>query len=177
MMMPPPGSGVPPLSEDEKMTFARWIDLGAPIDWDESAYGWFLDDLRPALDVSLPRPGVNPGPLALLRLGVADAHSGVDWPTLSITADFAVNGRAAGAELADLAQDAGDGIRTLALSPPIASRAGGTLRVAVADNQGNITRVARRFAVQGAGARARRRAPRRRRPPLRRRRAHRPRRR
>ena len=54
LMMPPPGSGVPPLSEDEKMLFARWIDLGCPIDWDQSAYGWFLDDLRPALDVSLP---------------------------------------------------------------------------------------------------------------------------
>jgi len=151
LMMPPPGSGVPPLSEDEKMTVARWIDLGAPIDWDESAYGWFLDDLRPALDVSLPRPGVNIGPLAMLRLGAADAHSGVDWTTLSISADFAVNGRAAGVELADLAQDAGDGIRTLTLSPPIASRASSTLRVAVADVQGNVTRVARRFAVQDAG--------------------------
>lgn len=27
-MMPPPGSGVAPLTIDEKMTFARWIDLG-----------------------------------------------------------------------------------------------------------------------------------------------------
>jgi hypothetical protein len=32
MIMPPPGSSVPPLSEDEKMTIARWIDLGCPID-------------------------------------------------------------------------------------------------------------------------------------------------
>ena len=30
-IMPPPGSAVPPLSEDEKMMFARWIDLGCPI--------------------------------------------------------------------------------------------------------------------------------------------------
>ena len=29
--MPPPGSGVPALSEDEKITFARWVDLGCPI--------------------------------------------------------------------------------------------------------------------------------------------------
>ena len=28
---PPPGSGVPALSEDETMNFARWIDLGCPI--------------------------------------------------------------------------------------------------------------------------------------------------
>jgi hypothetical protein len=32
MIMPPPGSNAPPLTEDEKMTIARWIDLGCPID-------------------------------------------------------------------------------------------------------------------------------------------------
>jgi hypothetical protein len=149
-IMPPPGSSVPPLSEDEKMLFARWIDLGCPIDWDESAYGWFLDDLRPALDVSLPRPGPNTGPLTMFRLGAADAHSGVDWSTLRVTASFPVNGRAAGAQLADLAGMSGDGIRTLTLSPAIAALADGTVNVEVADVQGNITRVARQFSVQGA---------------------------
>ena len=151
-MMPPPGSGVPPLSEDEKMLFARWIDLGAPIDWDQSAYGWFLDDLRPALDVSLPRPGANVGPLTTVRLGAADGHSGVDWSTLSITASVAINGRAAGAELADLAAGAGDGIRALAINPPLAALASATLNVEIADVQGNVTRVARRFSVQGSAA-------------------------
>ena len=150
-MMPPPGSGVPPLSEDEKLLFARWIDLGCPIDWAQSAYGWFLDDLRPSLNVSAPRPGPNAGPLALLRLGAADAHSGVDWSTLSITASFAVNGRPAGAELADLSATAGDGIRTLTLSQPLSALADGMLHVAVADVQGNISRVARHFSVQGSG--------------------------
>ncbi|MGH7788399.1 MAG: dockerin type I repeat-containing protein, partial [Candidatus Binatia bacterium] len=153
-MMPPPGSGVPPLSEDEKMTFARWIDLGAPINWGgngSTAYGWFLDDLRPSLDVSLPRPGVNPGPLGLIRLGAADAHTGVDWSTLSITADVPLAGRAAGAQLADLAGQNGDGIYTLSLTPPLAALADATVHVAVADHQGNITRVARHFAVVAGG--------------------------
>ena len=53
MIMPPPGSSVPPLSEDEKMPIARWIDLGCPIDTAQTdgspGYGWFLDDLRPTL--------------------------------------------------------------------------------------------------------------------------------
>ncbi|MEO8602844.1 MAG: hypothetical protein ABI629_09725, partial [bacterium] len=153
-IMPPPGSGVAPLSEDEKMLFARWIDLGAPINWADNganAYGWFLDDLRPALDVSLPRPGINEAPLNAIRLGAADADSGVNWAMLSITADFAVNGRAAGAQLADLAQASGDGIRTLTLATPISSRAAGNLAVSIEDVQGNITRVARRFSVQAAG--------------------------
>jgi len=150
-MMPPPGSGVPPLSEDERMLFARWIDLGAPINWANggaNAYGWFLDDLRPALDVSLPRPGRNETAVTMFRLGAADAHSGVDWPTLSITADFPVNGRPAGAQLADLAASAGDGIRTLALETPLTAPASGNLLVSVEDVQGNVTRVARRFRVE-----------------------------
>src|SRR5262249_32303120 len=51
---PPPGTA-PPLSEDEKMTIVRWIDLGCPID--EGPRGWFLDDLKPTLTMSSPRPG------------------------------------------------------------------------------------------------------------------------
>jgi len=151
MMMPPPGSGVPPLSEDEKMTFARWIDLGAPINWGDdgaTAYGWFLDDLRPSLNVSLPRPGPNPPPLTQIRFGAADAHTGIDWSTLSVTADFSVNGRAPGAQLADLAAATGDGIRTITLNPPLAASGATTVRVDIADHQGNITRVAQRFSVQ-----------------------------
>ncbi len=42
-IMPPPGSGVPPLSDDEKMTFARWIDLGCPINFGDGG-----DDARTA---------------------------------------------------------------------------------------------------------------------------------
>jgi len=64
-IMPPPGSKVPPLTQDEKMTIARWVDLGCPIDlgWGNAnaRFGWFLDDLRPVLTVSLPRPGPNRG--------------------------------------------------------------------------------------------------------------------
>ncbi len=150
LMMPPPGSGVPPLTDDEKMTIARWIDLGAPINWGgggATAYGWFLDDLRPSLNVSSPRPGTNTAPLTSIRLGAADAHSGVDWTTLSITADFAVDGRAPGAQLADLAAPVDDGIYAIPLSPPIAALGDGTLNVAVSDRQGNISGVARHFAV------------------------------
>ena len=63
-IMPPPGSTVPALTTDEKMLFARWIDLGAPIDYAQTSYGWFLDDLRPTLAVSAPRPNQNAAPLS-----------------------------------------------------------------------------------------------------------------
>jgi hypothetical protein len=143
-IMPPPGSGVTPLTEDEKMTIARWIDLGCPIDTSQGtpsdAYGWFLDDHRPTVTVSAPRPGYNPAPVAALRFGLADAYTGVDLATLSVTADFAVAGRPPGAQLADLAGEVGDGIYQIALGGPLPPLANRRLTVAVADGQGNVTR-------------------------------------
>jgi hypothetical protein len=150
-IMPPPGSGYAPLSADEKMTFARWVDLGCPINTDEGgpseAFGWFLDDVRPALTVSAPRPGTSAGPLAVIRIGMADAYTGIAPGTLSIKADVPINGRPAGAELADLMQPAGDGIVALALSPPLATALNAHLFVEVQDRQGNVTRVTRTFSV------------------------------
>ncbi|MCG8458069.1 MAG: hypothetical protein MI919_17465, partial [Holophagales bacterium] len=150
-IMPPPGSGVPPLSADEKILFARWIDLGAPIDTHEGeaddAYGWFLDDLKPTLTVSSPRPGLAAGPIEEIRLGIADANSGIDLPTLSITSDFPVAGRAPGAELADLAVEVGDGIYSIPLGAALGPLVEAHVRVEVFDRQGNVTRVDRRFAT------------------------------
>jgi hypothetical protein len=151
-IMPPPGSKVPPLSQDEKMTIARWVDLGCPIDlgWGNAnaRFGWFLDDLRPVLTVSAPRPGPNPGPLDELRIGVADATTGLDPDSLSIQADIAIAGRAAGAELASLARPEADGVWVVKLRPALTSVPVATLRVSVKDKQGNVTRVAQKFSVQ-----------------------------
>ena len=149
-IMPPPGSAVPGLSMDEKLTFARWIDLGCPINagqGDNANFGWFIDDNRPTLAVSLPRAGQNASPLSQLRVGIADAYTGIAPGSLSIKADIAINGRAAGQELADLAQPAGEGIYTIALAPPVSSVALAHLRVQVADRQGNVTRVNQQFSV------------------------------
>jgi len=150
-IMPPPGSGVPALSDDERMTVARWIDLGAPIDRAQSDYGWFLDDLRPALTVSAPRPGANAGPLTAIRIGAADANSGIDASTLSVVADVPMAGRAPGSELADLAATVGDGMYRIDVGAPLTAVADGLLLVEIADQQGNITRVARRFSVGDPG--------------------------
>ncbi len=157
-MMPPPGSGAPPLSNDEKMLFARWIDLGCPIDLDSASgppaangHGWFLDDHRPTVAVSLPRPGYNPQPVTALRFGLADAYTGVDLATLSVKADFVVNGRPAGAELEDLAVEIGDGIYQIPLGSPLPPLFGRTLSVEVRDGQGNTTRVDRKFSTLPSG--------------------------
>ncbi|MBI3843279.1 MAG: hypothetical protein HY292_01445, partial [Planctomycetes bacterium] len=146
----PPPATAPPLSEDEKMTIARWIDLGCPIDvgaLSGSTRGWFLDDLKPTLTMSSPRAGANANPISFIRVGAADADSGIDATSLSVTADFAVGSRAAGAELVSLGHRDGDGIWTIPLPQPLGPGFSGTVHASVRDVQGNVTRVACRFSV------------------------------
>jgi hypothetical protein len=147
-IMPPPPAL--PLTAEERLTIVRWIDLGAPIDLDTSGYGWFLDDLKPTLEVSLPRAGMLNQAVTQFRFAFADANSGIQPGSLSVTSDQVVNGRPAGAELAALAQPAGDGIWAIALSTPIAQVTNAHLRVSIRDVQGNVTRVDREFSVLAA---------------------------
>lgn len=149
-VMPPPGSSVPPLTFDEKLTFARWIDLGCPINAGTGSnvdFGWFVDDVRPTLTVSSPRPGANTAAVSVLRVGLADAASGVDFPTLSIKVSVPIAGRAADAELADLARRVADGGYEITLSPPLGNVTDAHVRASVADRQGNVTRVDQKFSV------------------------------
>ncbi len=144
-IMPPPGSGVPALSAAEKITIARWIDFGCPIDTGQQhgsgAHGWFQDDLRPTLTVSSPRPGLNGDPVTTLRLGAADANSGLDVETLSLRLDVPAAGRPANAELQDLLVPEADGVWVLHLPQALPPRARMNLDAEVSDNQGNVTRV------------------------------------
>jgi hypothetical protein len=144
-IMPPPPAL--PLSEDEKRLFVRWIDLGAPIDTGNPAYGWLLDDLRPTLAVSSPRPGPNRDQVRALRLGAADANSGVDPGSWSLRADFAVTDRAAGSELSDLLIEVEQGVWSLALPAPLPRMDAAALHAEVRDQQGNVTRVSVAFST------------------------------
>ncbi len=150
-IMPPSGSGVQGLTIDEKMTFARWIDLGCPINFGvESGHGnlgWFLDDMRPSLSVSKPRMGQNSTSIGEIRFGTADAYTGIDSSSLSVTADISINGRPPGAELFDLAQNVAPGVYSIQISPPIAQAQNAHIRVESADQQGNISRVNQEFSV------------------------------
>ena len=149
-IMPPTGSGATPLSETEKMTLARWIDLGCPIDigqqYGQGAVGWFLDDHKPTVEVSAPRAGYGPAAIPAIRFGLADAYSGIDLATLDVRADFPLAGRPANAQLADLAQPVGpanDRIWQIPLGAPLPELWKRDLRVSVRDVEGNITRVVR----------------------------------
>ncbi|MGE0638651.1 MAG: hypothetical protein AB7G12_10150 [Thermoanaerobaculia bacterium] len=153
-IMPPPGSGAPALSEDEKMTIARWIDLGCPInigeEYGQGAQGWFLDDNRPTVALAAPRAGWNDSPVTEIRFGLADANSGIDLATLEVSADFPVSGRPAGSPLADLAVPVGaapDRIWRIDLGGALPLVWKKEVRLAVRDGEGNVTRVARRFST------------------------------
>jgi hypothetical protein len=156
-IMPPPDSGVPPLTIGEKMTIARWIDLGAPIDLTEQLgyppdLGWFMDAQRPVLTIASPRPERTPQAVGAIRVGAADANSGLAAGSLSIRADFELLGRPAGAELADLAVPESDGRWVIALPEGLPGNlVDAHLMAEVADLQGNVTRVSRRFHTTGTG--------------------------
>lgn len=139
-LMPPVDSSLT-LSNAEKMTIARWIDLGAPIELD-STYGWFFDDLRPTLTISLPRADSS-GPVDAIRFGVSDANSGIASGSISVKADLAIAGRPPGMELVDLFGVSGNGIYALQLDMPLVSDQPINLHIEVADTQGNITRAKR----------------------------------
>jgi hypothetical protein len=150
-IMPPSNSGVPPLSEDEKLTFTRWIDLGCAINTgtgDDANYGWFLDELRPTLTVASPRQNQNSVPLTEIRVGVADADSGLNAATLSIKADFVVNGAAPGTELVSQGTFVGHGVFSIPLQNPVSNLSTQHVTASVADMQGNTNLVQVRFWVQ-----------------------------
>ena len=70
-----------------------------------------------------------------------DAYSGLDLSTLSITTIVAINGRTAGEELSDLAQQVGEGIYEIVLASPLTQINEAHLFAAVSDQQGNVMRV------------------------------------
>jgi hypothetical protein len=155
-IMPPPeavrSGKVAPLSDEDKLTLVRWIDLGCPIDLDydpqrpdEPGYGWMLDDQRPTLTLTTPTAGPNP-PLTRILIGMHDYGSGLDLSSFTVTADFPVQGHPAGRNLAPLFRDRGDGVYELVLDAPL-SIARGRIRVIVKDKQGNTSRIERVFSA------------------------------
>jgi hypothetical protein len=148
---PPPDAikagKVAPLSDEDRRTVVRWIDLGCPIDLDfgqAPGYGWMLDDNRPVLTVTTPSPGPNAA-LKRVLLGAHDYGTGLDVKSLRVTADFALDGVPAGENLAPKLRQTSQGVWELPLTTPINDLPRGTLVVSVRDRQGNTNRVERTF--------------------------------
>jgi hypothetical protein len=142
---------VAPLSDEDKLTLARWIDIGCPIDRADDpkqrGLGWLLDEGRPTLTLADPPPGVSRKPLTRILLGMHDYASGLDLSSLSVTADFPVDGVKAGENLATRFQALPGNRWELRLQQPVAALPNGRLTVSVQDRQGNKTRIERTLSV------------------------------
>ncbi|HKB35040.1 MAG TPA: hypothetical protein VKD72_01215, partial [Gemmataceae bacterium] len=156
-IMPPPqiltSGKVAPLSEEDRRTIVRWIDLGCPIDHDfdpkqpeRRGNGWMLDDQRPTLTMTYPRAGATE-PLSRILVGMYDHYTGLDRESFSVVADFPVDGVAAGENLAKKFQALSDHRWELQLARPITELPRGKLTVSVKDVQGNVSRIERTFSV------------------------------
>jgi hypothetical protein len=148
---------VAPLGDEDKLTLARWIDTGCPIDREydpkQRGQGWLLDEGRPTLTLTYPQPGAGKEPLTRILLGMHDYATGLDPASFSVTADFAVDGVKAGEDLAAKFQALPGNRWELRLKEPITALEKGGLTVSVKDRQGNTTRIERRFSVVPPGAR------------------------
>jgi hypothetical protein len=143
---------VKPLSDEDRRTLVRWIDLGCPIDLDfdpakpeARGYGWMLDDNRPTLTLS--SPGPRAAMLDRITVGMHDYYSGLDLASFEVKADFAVDGIAAGENLAARFRTTTRGVWELKLAKPITDLPRGKLTVSVKDRQGNLAWVERTLSV------------------------------
>jgi lysophospholipase L1-like esterase len=136
---------VAPLSDEDRLTLARWVDIGCPIDRDPER-GWLLDEGRPTLTLTYPQAGANAG-LDRILVGMHDYGTGLDMASFKVTADFAVDGGKPGENLAPRFREAAAGIWELRLKSPPESLPRAKLHVEVRDRQGNTTRVERSFSL------------------------------
>jgi hypothetical protein len=141
-----------PLTDEDKRTIARWIDLGCPIDLDynpfqpeRTGFGWMLDDQRPTLALTEPRPGTN-AELHRILIGVYD-YGKLDFTGFKVSADFEIDGQLPGTRLSNKFRKVAEGVWEYRFEKPIRELGRGTVIVSIADQQGNITRVERMFKV------------------------------
>ncbi len=145
---------VPDLTDEDRRTLVRWIDLGCPIDLDydpklpdRRGYGFACDDTRPTLTLTEPVPGVNTKKLSRLLVGMHDYYSGLDMKSFHVTADFDLDGVAAGTDLSGRFRPLTTGVWELRLKTPLGELKKGTLKVSVRDRQGNVSKIVRTFSV------------------------------
>jgi hypothetical protein len=72
------------LSDKEKRTIARWVDLGGPIDFPQTdGFGYTDDSQLPIINLASPSNGINSADNEII-IGFHDAKSGIDWNSLAL---------------------------------------------------------------------------------------------
>jgi hypothetical protein len=106
-----------------------------------------VDDARPTLALTHPAPGLNPAVDRIL-VGMHDYYTGIDPNSFRVSADVALEGVAAGDNLAPRFKQKSPGVWELVLAKPLTSGTKGSLTVSVKDRQGNESKIVRRFSVR-----------------------------
>lgn len=156
-VMPPPAavkSGkVQPLTEEDRLTIVRWIDLGCPVDLDydpanpdDRGFGWMCDDKRPIITIASPARGNNES-LQKIVIGLHDYYTGLEPESCTITANIAIDGIPAGENLVRRFQPTHAGVWEWSLNQPLAQQQNAVLTVSIKDKQGNLSRLERTFRV------------------------------
>jgi hypothetical protein len=101
-----------------------------------------LDDNRPTLTVTEPRPNAN-AKLTRILVGMNDYYTGLDMKTFNVIADFAIDGIKPGDNLGSRFNVKSQGVWEYRLTAPIETLKVGTLNVSVRDRQGNVSRIVR----------------------------------
>ena len=128
------------------MTLARWIDLGAPIDFGQP-WGFLEDDQRPTLVV---RPSVLRARAArafrILEISAFDVESGVVPGSLTVTCNLKLGNVPAGGNLAaGKAVNPEGGVLRLALPRKVTTAEKPVFTVTVRDAAGHRTQVVRSY--------------------------------
>lgn len=134
-----------PLSDEEKLTFVRWVDLGCPIDLDQSGRGWLLDEGRPTLTLLDPPPGPSSKPLTRILLGMHDYHTGLNLESFTVTADVEIESVPPGQNLSSRFRKLPGNRWVMKLTQPVTALESGALNVSIRDLQGNLTKIERSF--------------------------------
>jgi hypothetical protein len=142
----PGGVGVPGMTNEEKLTLARWVDLGAPIDLG-APWGFLEDDLRPTLVV---RPTLSAaraaGGLDALEIAAFDVESGVVPGSLTVTCNLRLGPYPAGANLAaGRSLDPQGSVLRLVLPRRVGLPERAVFTVGVRDAAGQSTRIIRTY--------------------------------
>lgn len=140
---------VAPLSNEDRRTIVRWIDLGCPIDFDfdpehpdQRGYGWQLDDSRPVVTITSATDG-NSRTITRLSIGMYDFGTGLDLTSLHVSANFPVASFAPNENLASQFTTTTQGIWEWKLPTSVNLPDRGLLTVSVKDKQGNETHITR----------------------------------
>ena len=133
------------LTWDEKLTVARWVDIGAPIG-KRSFWGWFEDDLRPTLWVSPTLEEGSQGPVQTITVGAYDLESGIASNTLSVTFNVSIGGQSTGTNFAAGLALTNGGVLDVPLPAAVdLMKTQAEMTVKIQDNVGHTTVITRTF--------------------------------